>query len=282
MSLYKNNFGPGAPEDLMALTVSPGQLKSPIAIGGPCSIESVDQMDRIFDTIGDSVTHLRGGVFRQGTYPGSQGSWVGEPWPDRPTQSPGWQMDLLKAYHEKAVSLGKPNVVEILDLRDLDAVYDFADVFQVGMRQAQHYALLEELGRQSKPVFFKRGTWMKLNETLGAVEYIFRGGNSDVAIIERGSVSFMDHSRWDLSISLIAKLKQISNIPVIVDASHGAGDRAIVKQMTLAGVAAGADGFLVETHFVPDKSLSDSEQAVSLETFIDIANSVTKLRGVLS
>lgn len=281
MSLYKHSFGPAAPDDLMALTVSPKTLQSPIAIGGPCSIESEEQLNRIFDTIGDSITHLRGGVFRQGTYPGSQGSWVGEPWPENPTQSPGWQMELLKAYHAKAKSLGKPNVVEILDLRDLDAVYDYADVFQVGMRQAQHYALLEELGRQSKPVFFKRGTWMKLNETLGAVEYIFRGGNSDIAIIERGSVSFMDHSRWDLSISLIAKLKQISQIPVIVDASHGTGDRTIVKQMTLAGIAAGADGLLIETHFDPDKSLSDSEQAVDLNAFLDIVSSVKRLRSAL-
>ena len=92
----------------------------------------------------------------------------------------------------------------------------------------------------------------------------------------------MDHCRWDLSISLIAKLKQLTNIPVIVDASHGTGDRSIVKPMTLAGIAAGADGYLVETHYDPDGSLSDAEQAVSLETFVDISQSVKKLRGVMT
>jgi len=282
MSLYKHTFGPGSPEELLALTAKPINLETPIAIGGSCSVESVEQMNHVFDEIGDHITHMRGGVFRQGTYPGSQGSWVGEQWPSDATESPGWRMDLLKAYHEKSQDIGKANVVEVLDLRDLEVVYDYAEVFQVGMRQAQHYALLEELGRQSKPVFLKRGTWMKLDELLGAVEYLFKGGNMDVAIIERGSVSFMDHCRWDLSISLIAKLKQLTSIPVIVDASHGTGDRSIVKPMTLAGIAAGADGFLVETHFDPDGSLSDAEQAVSLDAFIDIAQSVSRLRGLFA
>lgn len=282
MPLYKNQFGPAQPDAMLVLTgEGPENLRTPIVIGGPCSIESEDQIDTIFDTIGDTVTHMRGGVFRQGTYPGSQGSWVGEAWPSDAIVSPGWQMDLLKAYHAKSVEIGKPNVVELLDIRDLDAIYPYAGAFQVGTRQAQHYAMLEELGRQDKPVFLKRGTWQKLSELLGAIEYIFKGGNTDVAVIERGSVSFMDHVRWDLSISLIAKLKQLTNVPVIVDASHGTGDRSIVKAMTLAGIAAGADGFLIETHYDPDGSLSDAEQAVSLEAFLDIATSVEAIRGVL-
>jgi len=281
MPLYKNRFGPAQPDAMLALTEGPKNLRTPIAIGGPCSIESEDQLDTIFDTIGDTVTHMRGGVFRQGTYPGSQGSWVGEAWPPNAAVSPGWRMDLLKAYHAKSVEIGKPNIVELLDVRDLDAIYPYAGAFQVGTRQSQHYAMLEELGRQDKPVFLKRGTWQKLNELLGAIEYIFKGGNTDVAVIERGSVSFMDHVRWDLSISLIAKLKQLTNVPTIVDASHGTGDRSIVKAMTLAGIAAGADGFLVETHYDPDGSLSDAEQAVSLEAFLDIAAAAETVRGAL-
>jgi len=279
--LYKNTFGPKQPDDMLALTESPRSLPVPIAIGGPCSIESEEQMDRIFDAIGGHITHMRGGVFRQGTYPGAQGSWVGEPWPASAKFSPGWRMDLLKAYHVKSEEIGKPNVVEVLDLRDLDAIYPYAGVFQVGTRQAQHYALLEELGRQDKPVFLKRGTWQKLNELLGSIEYILKGGNTDVAVIERGNVSFMDHVRWDLSMSLIAKLKQLTNVPVIVDASHGTGDRSIVKPMTLAGVAAGADGFLCETHYDPDRSLSDGEQSIPLGEFVDIAESVARLRGAM-
>lgn len=279
--LYKNTFGPPHPSDMLVLTKRPKALVTPIAIGGPCSIESEEQVDRIFGAIKGHITHMRGGVFRQGTYPGAQGSWVGEPWPEDAEFSPGWQMDLLKMYHEKSREIGKPNVVEVLDVRDINAIYPYTGVFQVGTRQAQHYALLEELGRQDKPVFLKRGTWQKLSELLGAIEYIFKGGNTDVAVIERGSVSFMDHVRWDLSISLIAKLKQLTNVPVIVDACHGTGDRSIVKAMTLAGIAAGADGFLCETHYDPDGSLSDGEQSVPLGGFVDIAVSVEKLRREL-
>jgi len=278
--LYKNTFGPRQPGDMLALRLGPRNLAAPIAIGGPCSIESEEQIDRIFGAIKGHITHMRGGVFRQGTYPGSQGTWVGEP-RQKGGVSLGWRMDLLRMCHAKSLEIGRPNVVEVLDVRDLDAIYPYAGAFQVGMRQAQHYALLEELGRQDKPVFIKRGTWQKLGELLGAIEYVFKGGNTEVAVVERGSVSFMDHVRWDLSISLIAKLKQLTMVPVVVDASHGTGDRSIVKAMTLAGVAAGADGFLCETHYDPDGSLSDAEQAVPLEAFVDIAESVARLRSAL-
>lgn len=279
--LYKNIFGPRQPDSMLALSLGPKNLVTPIVIGGPCSIESQEQIDRIFGTIGGHITHMRGGVFRQGTYPGSQGTWVGEPRPKGGGVSLGWRMDLLRMYHAKSLEIGRPNVVEVLDVRDLDAIYPYAGVFQVGTRQAQHYALLEELGRQDKPVFLKRGTWQKLSELLGAIEYIFKGGNTEVAVIERGGVTFMDHVRWDLSISLIAKLKQLTRVPVIVDASHGTGDRSIVRAMTLAGVAAGADGFLCETHYDPDGSLSDAEQAVPLEEFVGIAEAVAKMRGAM-
>lgn len=279
--MYKNTFGPSHPERMRVLHACPVNLQMPIVIGGPCSIESEEQVDRIYDRIKGHITHMRGGVFRQGTFPGSQGSWVGEPWSDDAVVSPGWRMDLLKIYHAKSVEIGKPNVVEILDVRDLDAIYPYAGVFQVGTRQAQHYALLEELGRQDKPVFFKRGTWMKLDELLGALEYIVAGGNTDVAVIERGSVSYVDHVRWELSISMIAKLKQLTGLPVIVDASHGTGDRSIVRPMTLAGIAAGADGFLIETHYDPDGSLSDAEQAVCIDSFIDIAAAVQEVRNAI-
>ena len=277
--LYRNQFGPKLPEYLMSLDVVPTMLDVPIIIGGPCSVESVNQMDRIYAVIKDHITHMRGGVFRQGTYPGSQGGWSGQTEFEGRKVSSGWQMELLKAYHAKSLEIGKPNIVEVLDARDLDIIYPYAGAFQVGERQSQHYALLEELGRQNKPVFLKRGTWEKLNELLGSLEYIVKGGNTNVVLIERGSVSYMDHVRWDLSISLIAKLKQLVHLPVIVDAAHGTGDRTIVEQMTLAGIAAGADGCLCETHYDPDGSLSDAEQTISLDKFIHI---VTAVRSLIS
>jgi len=108
-----------------------------------------------------------------------------------------------------------------------------------------------------------------------------QGGNNNVVLCERGSVSYLDHCRWELSISLIATLKHITHMPVIVDASHGTGNRQIVKQMTLAGIAAGADGMLIETHFDPDKSISDAEQTVGLAEFSDIVLIAKKIKTML-
>ena len=170
---------------------------------------------------------------------------------------------------------------KIRDFRDLEKIDPYTDVFQVGTRQSQHYALLKELGRQSKPVILKRGTWQKLSEFLGSAEYLLKEGNSNVILCERGGVSYLDHVRWDLSISMIALIKQITGLPIIVDASHGTGNRELVKSMTLAGIAAGADGMLIETHHNPDKSFSDSEQAVELSTFQEIVEMARRVRDVI-
>ena len=263
--MYKNTFGP-APNAPLSLSIK-SLYRDFICIGGPCSVENEDQIAAIFEKIHPYVTHFRGGVFRAGTYP---------------SKNFGWQWELLKSYHSIAQQHGKPNVVDVLDVRSLEDIEPYCDVFQVGMRQSQHYVLLEELGKQRKPVILKRGSWQKLSEFLGSLEYILKGGNENVILCERGGVTFLDHVRWDLSISLIAKLKLLTSFPVIVDASHGTGDRKLVRPMTLAGIAAGADGCLLETHYDPDSSLSDSEQAVSLNEFEEIVSECLKLRKILS
>lgn len=249
--MYKNTFGP-TPKFELATSATISPQHDFICLGGPCSIENLDQVNVIFTAIHKHVTHFRGGVFRAGTYPSNK--W-------------GWEFDLLKIQHSCANSFGKPNVVDVLDIRDIDKIDPYTDVFQVGMRQAQHYALLKELGKQKKPVILKRGSWQKMSEFLGSLEYILQGGNTSVILCERGGVSHLDHVRWELSISMIAALKHITPFPVIVDASHGTGNRQLVKQMTLAGIAAGADGCLLETHCNPDASMSDAEQAIGLTEF---------------
>ncbi len=266
--MYKNTFGPKLNCPLVSGFKLPKSYRSAdlMVIGGPCSIESESQVEAIFDSIKKHVTYFRGGVFRAGTFPGDQ--W-------------GWQMDLLKMYHSAAKARGKPNIVDVLDFRDLEKIDPYTDVFQVGTRQSQHYALLKELGRQSKPVILKRGTWQKLSEFLGSAEYILKEGNPNVILCERGGVSCLDHVRWELSISMIALIKQMTELPIIVDASHGTGNRNLVKSMTLAGVAAGADGMLIETHCDPDASLSDSEQAVDPATFIDIVETANWIRDMI-
>jgi 3-deoxy-7-phosphoheptulonate synthase len=263
--MYKNVFGP-EPKYELSVSLQNKSAPSFICIGGPCSIESYEQVIRIFDSIDNNVTHFRGGVFRAGTYPGKK--W-------------GWQWDLLKMYHEESFKRGKPNIVDVLDVRDLEKIDPYADVFQVGTRQSQHYALLKELGKQQKPIVLKRGTHQTLNEFMGSLEYILQGDNSNVILCERGSVSYLDHSRWELSISMIATLKHITKFPIIVDSSHGTGNRQIVGQMAYAGVAAGADGILIETHYSPSDSISDSEQCVSLDEFNEISTNARRIKDLL-
>lgn len=265
--MYKNTFGP-IPKAELSLTLSPGQLvnQDMIIVAGPCSIESEEQALAIFNVIYSHVTHFRGGVFRAGTYPGKQ--W-------------GWQLDLLKIYHSLSKQYGKPNVVDVLDIRDLEIIDPYVDVYQVGMRQSQHYALLKELGKQKKPVILKRGSWQKLGEFLGSLEYILQGGNNNVILCERGSVSYLDHVRWELSVSMIAMLKKITKFPVIVDASHGTGNSMIVSNMTLAGIAAGADGCLIETHYDPLSSMSDAEQCINFDQFKYTINKALKIKELI-
>ena len=236
---------------------NPELTRDLIVIGGPCSWESEEQIDLIFNRIVPNVDFVRGGVFRAGTYPPKPEDW-------------GWKMNLLKLVHHKCRQAQKPNVVDVLDIRDLNKINPYTEIFQVGMRQAQHYALLRELGKQKKPIILKRGSWMTYDETMGALEYILEGGNTNVFLCERGSVSNHQHVRWELSIPMIVQIKQQTGISVIVDAAHGSGKASLVIPLTLAGIVAGADGILVETHPNPKESLSDANQALSFKEFHDL------------
>lgn len=229
------------------------QPKEMIVLGGPCAIESEEQVDKIVPEIANEVTYFRGGVFRAGTYP---------------PKELGWNWDLLKYYNQKTKEFGKTNVVDVLDLRDIDKIEPYLGAFQVGARAAQNYVLLDELSKQEKPVFLKRGPWEKLDEWLGSLEYLARRGKKNVYLIERGIVGFDNHVRYTLALSSIPSIKAICNVPILVDASHGTGRRDIVPSMTFAGVAAGADGVLLETHYDPEKAIgADNVQTIDFPTF---------------
>ncbi len=235
-----------------ASSLSFSQANELVVIGGPCSVESPEQVDRIVPLVAPHATFMRGGVFRAGTYPPKEF---------------GLKFDLLKYYHQKTKEAGKANIVEILDYRQIEQIDPYAGAFQVGARAAQNYTLLTELAKQPKPVFLKRGPWQKLDEWLGSLEYFAQAGKTNVMLIERGIVGVDNHTRYSLCLSSIPAIAAICNVPVIVDASHGTGRRDIVPQMTFAGVACGAAGVLLETHYDPDASLSDSDQAIDIETF---------------
>lgn len=242
-----------------------------VIIAGPCSVESDEQIKEIASFVSfQGATHLRGGVFRAGTYPGSNFGWV--------------DYDLISSFFKKAQYYGLKNIIEILDYEDtpkLECVLNNAHCVQVGARQMQNYTLLKKVAGYGKPVFLKRNPGATLDEWLGSAEYILRNGCKELYLIERGSVSHANHVRWDLSLSMIPAIKAISKIPVIVDASHGTGRRDLVAPMTLAGVAAGAGGVLVETHYDPQNSLSDADQAISLNDFEILMTKTNKLREAL-
>jgi len=238
-------------------------------IAGPCSVESEEQINIIAEFVKmNGATHLRGGVFRAGTYPNDNTfGWVPE--------------GLIRAYHLAAKNNGLKNIIEVLDYRDINLLSKYASCFQVGCRQMQNYTLLKEVGRSGKPIFLKRNPGSTLDEWLGAAEYLIQAGCQELYLIERGSVSHVNHVRWDLSLSIIPAAKAITKIPIVVDASHGTGRRDLVLPMTLAGVSAGANGMLVECHPEPRKSLSDADQAIGFSDLIVLVEKVNKLRSVL-
>lgn len=229
------------------------QPEDMVVIGGPCFVESPELIDKIVAEIADKVTFFRGGVFRAGTYP--------------PAENYGWDLEVLKYYHQKAKEYGKANIVDILDYRDIDKIEPYLGAFQVGTRAAQNYALLTELAKQEKPVFLKRGAWQTIDEWLGSLEYLVKYGKKNIYLTERGTVGFDNHTRYTLCLSSIPAIKEICNVPIIIDACHGTGRRDLVSPLTYAGIACGASGLLLETHPEPEKSLSDADQTISFETF---------------
>jgi 3-deoxy-7-phosphoheptulonate synthase len=230
------------------------QPKEMVVLGGPCSIESPEQVDKIVPEIAQEVTYFRGGVFRAGHFP-------------YPKDGFGLKLDLLKYYHNKVKEYGKTNIVDVLDYRQIETIEPYAGAFQIGTRAAQNYVLLTELAKQPKPVFLKRGMWQKLDEWLGSLEYLVKNGKNNIYLIERGTVGIDNHTRWSLGLSSIPAIKEICDVPVIVDACHGSGRRDLVPALSCAGIAVGAAGVLLETHYSPEQSLSDAEQTIDFETF---------------
>lgn len=239
-------------------------------IAGPCSVEDKYQIDYIAKYVADTgATHLRGGIFRAGTYPGHSFGLI--------------DLKLIEEYANAAERNGLKNIIEILDYSDesFEKIKDFASCFQVGCRNMQNFTLLRKLGAMDKTVFLKRHPGATLDEWLGAAEHLLVGEKCNPVLIERGSVSHVNHCRWDLSISMIPAVKKITSIPVICDPSHGTGRRDLVEPMALAGIAAGADGILVETHINPELSLSDADQAIDEFSFKRLIYKANKVRDVL-
>jgi 3-deoxy-7-phosphoheptulonate synthase len=232
-------------------------------IAGPCSIENEEQVmaaARAVKENGGSM--LRGGAFKPRSSPYSfQGLGVEG-------------LQLLSAARQET---GLPIVTELMDPRDMEPVLEYADVIQIGARNMQNFQLLSECGRVEKPILLKRGLSATIEEWLMAAEYIVKEGNRQVILCERGIRTFETATRSTFDISAVPVVKLASHLPIVVDPSHATGRPELVLPLSLAGVAAGADGILVETHPNPEHALSDGQQALSTEAFADFAVRVREL-----
>ncbi|HEX6576266.1 MAG TPA: 3-deoxy-7-phosphoheptulonate synthase [Gemmatimonadaceae bacterium] len=222
-------------------------------IAGPCSVESSAMLRQTATAVKRSgAAMLRGGAFKPRTSPYS---------------FQGLGVDALKLLAETRAETGLPVVTEILDTRHVDVVAEYADMLQVGARNMQNFALLSELGRVQRPVLLKRGLSATVTELLMAAEYIMAHGNSQVVLCERGIRTFETATRNTLDISAIPVIKRESHLPIIVDPSHAGGDADLVEPLSLAAIAAGADGLIVECHPDPECALSDGDQSLTLPQF---------------
>jgi 3-deoxy-7-phosphoheptulonate synthase len=236
-------------------------------IAGPCGVESRAQTLAAADSVGaGGATMLRGGAFKPRTSPHS---------------FQGLGREGLRILAEARAATGLPIVTELTDVRELDAVLEVADVIQIGARNMQNAPLLTEVGRSGRPALLKRGPAATIDELLLAAEYILAEGNEDVTLCERGIRTFERSTRYTLDVAAVPVLKERTHLPVIVDPSHAAGRRELVRPLSLAAVAAGADGLIVEVHPDPAAALSDGPQALTTDEFADFAGEVLGLADAL-
>ena len=226
-----------------------------MTIAGPCTVESREVMVETARTLRDAGAHLlRGGAYKPRTSPYAfQG--LGEAG--------------LRLLAEAKRETGLPVVTELMDVRDLDAILEVADVIQVGARSMQNYSLLTEVGRSGRPVLLKRGTSSTLDELLMSAEYVLKEGNENVILCERGIRTFERAYRYTLDLMAVPVLQELSHLPVVVDPSHAAGRRSLVLALSLAAAAVGADGVIVEVHPEPETAICDGPQALEADGFAD-------------
>jgi 3-deoxy-7-phosphoheptulonate synthase len=217
-------------------------------IAGPCSVENEEMILRTADwLIARGIRFLRAGAFKPRTSPYAfQGLGLGG-------------LEILARARAKT---GIGVVTELMDTENADAVEEIADIIQIGARNMQNFSLLRRVARAPRPILLKRGMSATLEEWLMSAEYLLAGGNRDVILCERGVRTFSDHSRNTLDLSVIPPAKALSHLPILVDPSHGTGRRDYVPPMSMAALAAGADGLLIEVHPDPDHAVSDGAQSL--------------------
>jgi 3-deoxy-7-phosphoheptulonate synthase len=222
-------------------------------IAGPCSVENRGMLLETAVAVRNAgATVLRGGAYKPRTSPYS---------------FQGLGVDALKLLADTRAETGLPVVTEVLDTRHVNVVAEYADMLQVGARNMQNFALLAELGKVQRPVLLKRGLSATVTELLMAAEYIMAHGNNQVVLCERGIRTFETATRNTLDVSAIPVIKRESHLPIIVDPSHAGGDSDLVEPLSLAAIAAGADGLIIEVHPDPESAMSDGDQSLTFDAF---------------
>jgi len=232
-------------------------------IAGPCSIESEEQIIGVARAVKEAgATILRGGAFKPRT---------------SPYAFQGLHDEGIKLLLQAKKETGLPIITEIMDACHIP-LFEHVDIIQVGARNMQNFELLKQLSQLNKPILIKRGLANTLQELLMSAEYIMAGGNNDVILCERGIRTFETYTRNTLDLSAIPVLHRLSHLPVIVDPSHATGDAKLVRPMSFAAVAAGADGLMIEVHNDPANALCDGAQSLTPEAFSDLMKGVQAIR----
>jgi len=236
-------------------------------IAGPCTVEGREVLLEIAGAVRSGGAELlRGGAFKPRT---------------SPYDFQGLGEEALELLAEARAATGLPVVTEVRNVRQVELVARYADMFQIGARNMQNFDLLREVGNAGKPVLLKRGPAATLKEFLMAAEYVLAGGNEAVVLCERGIRSVADEPRFTLDVSAVPILRSRTHLPVIVDPSHAAGKAALVPALARAAVAAGADGIIVEVHSAPEQALCDGNQAILPETFARLARELREIHALV-
>lgn len=239
-----------------------------IVIGGPCSVEGLDQICDLAQDVKDAgACMLRGGAYKPRT----------SPYAFQGLETEGI-MDLVEAKKRS----GLPIVSEIMSVEKIDEFVEHVDLIQVGARNMQNFDLLKALGKINKPILLKRGLSNTIEEWLMSAEYIMAGGNENVILCERGIRTFEKYTRNTLDLSVVQIVKKKTHLPIIIDPSHATGNWELVESMSLAAIAAGADGLIVEVHRNPECAWSDGQQCLKpdkFKTMIDKARAIAHVIG---
>jgi 3-deoxy-7-phosphoheptulonate synthase len=238
-----------------------------VVMAGPCSVESRDQLMEVARKAkAAGATILRGGAFKPRT---------------SPYAFQGLEEEGLKLLAEAKKATGLPIVTEVMEPEKVEVVVEYADIVQIGARNVQNFSLLRRVAECGKPVLLKRGMATTIQEWLLSAEYILAGGNPNVILCERGIRTFETATRFTLDLNAVPVVKKLSHLPVVVDPSHGTGHWEYVGAMARAGIAAGADGLIIEVHNKPEEALSDGPQSLKPERFARLMDELRPLARAL-